>query len=285
VNSIYPDLILRSPDKTVDLSKPVVMAIINTTPDSFYLGSRYKDAQAIVDKVGEAVELGARMIDMGGMSSRPGAEVISPQEEIDRLLPGLEAIRKHFADLWISIDSWRSAVISACIPYRIDLVNDISGGRYDPGLWPIVAESRLPYVLMHMPNPLNAMHENQHYDDIIRAVGVYFHESIRELTAVGVQDIIVDPGFGFGKSLEDNYRLLGGMDQLHFLGKPMLAGVSRKSMIQKVLSVPAGEALNGTTALNMIALSKGARILRVHDVREAVQCVQLHARLTTEGNE
>lgn len=285
MNSIYPDLILRSPDKTVDLSKPVVMAIINTTPDSFYLGSRYKDAQAIVDKVGEAVELGARMIDMGGMSSRPGAEVISPQEEIDRLLPGLEAIRKHFADLWISIDSWRSAVISACIPYRIDLVNDISGGRYDPGLWPIVAESRLPYVLMHMPNPLNAMHEKQHYDDIIRAVGVYFHESIRELTAVGVQDIIVDPGFGFGKSLEDNYRLLGGMDQLHFLGKPMLAGVSRKSMIQKVLSVPAGEALNGTTALNMIALSKGARILRVHDVREAVQCVQLHARLTTEGNE
>lgn len=278
------NLILRSQHRVVDLSRPVVMAIINTTPDSFFLGSRFNDTQAVVDKVGEGLEWGAQMIDMGGMSSRPGAPVITAEEEADRLLPHLEVLRKHFPDLWISIDTWRSDVVSACLPFEIDMVNDISGGRFDDQLWPLLSRYRLPYVLMHMPNPLDQMHQKQKYENIIRTVALYFHEGIRQLTSMGVDQLVLDPGFGFGKSLADNYTLLNKMDQFAFLEYPLLTGISRKSMIQKVLGVEAGSALNGTTALNMVALQRGTRILRVHDVKEASECIRLYEQLSDTGD-
>lgn len=275
--------VLRSPYRVIDLSSPAVMAIINATPDSFYFASRYNSVQAVVERVGEAVEQGALMIDMGGMSSRPGAPVIEAAEEINRLLPNLEAIRSTFPELWISIDTWRAEVVHACAPFQIDMVNDISGGRFDPDLWPTVAKYSLSYVLMHMPNPLDKMHQKQHYDDIIREVCLFFHEKIIRLVESGIREIVLDPGFGFGKSLDDNYALLDKMNHFAFLEYPILAGVSRKSMIQKVLGVDASQALNGTTALHMVALIRGARILRVHDVVEASQCSKLHAQLSNSS--
>lgn len=275
----FPLKILRSKERMLDLTVPQVMAIVNVTPDSFYFGSRFEESQALVDHIGEVTESGASLIDIGGMSSRPGAKPVTASEETARLLPALELIRKHFPALWISVDTWRSEVLSKVAECKIDMVNDISAGEYDQELLPLVAEMKLPYVLMHMPNPFSDMHRKQNYSDVVHSAAVFFHEKLRILSELGISDVVLDPGFGFGKSLRDNYGLLQDLRHFSFLGHPLLAGLSRKSMIQKVLEVEASHALNGTTALNMMALTNGARILRVHDVKEAVQCVRLYQEL------
>lgn len=268
---------LRSPHRAIDLSTPQVMAIINVTPDSFFPGSRFLQAEEALEKVGLAIEFGANMLDIGAVSTRPGADIPSPSEEQDRLLPVLEAVRHQFPGLWISLDTWRAATVRACADFDIDMVNDISGGTYDQELWPAVRDCQLSYVLMHMPNPLEKMHQlHEHPQGVIHSMGYFFHEKIKSLLALGVQELVIDPGFGFGKSLRDNHTALLRMSELRFLQRPILAGVSRKSMIQKVLGVDVSQAQHGTTILHTIALQQGAKILRVHDVKAAAECVQMY---------
>lgn len=261
----------------MDLDVPRVMGIVNVTPDSFFSGSRVQTEEAIARRVRQALDDGADILDLGGYSSRPGAADVPPAEEMERLRLGLEVIRRVCPEAVVSVDTFRADVARRCVEeYGVAIINDISGGEMDAEMFSTVAGLKVPYVLMHMQGTPQTMQESPHYDNVVREVFLYFARKVQQLRDLGARDIILDPGFGFGKTLEDNYRLLAHLDELRrVFGLPVLAGISRKSMITRVLGITPDEALNGTTVLNTLCLVKGANILRVHDVRAAVEAVRL----------
>lgn len=264
----------------LDLHTPLVMGILNVTPDSFYAESRMKTEEAIRMRVRQIVEEGGSMIDVGAYSSRPGADDVSADEEMARLKRGMKIVREEAPEIPVSVDTFRADVAKMCIEeLGADIINDISGGELDKEMFHTVAKLGVPYILMHMKGTPQTMQEAPHYDDLMKEVMLYFSEKIQQLRDLGQKDIILDPGYGFAKTLDHNYELLVHQEMLSIFELPLLVGVSRKSMIYKLLGCTPDEALNGTTALNTIALQKGASILRVHDVKEAVEVVRIVTKL------
>lgn len=261
--------------KLLDLAVPAVMAILNITPDSFYAGSRSNTVDDALRRAEGFLNDGAKFIDIGAYSSRPGAAELSPDEELQRLLPVIEAITKKLPEAILSIDTFRARVAKEAILAGAHMINDISAGTMDEAMFETVAELQVPYIIMHMKGTPQTMQQHTQYQDIGMEVVSYFAAKVTALKKLGVKDIIIDPGFGFAKTLEQNYELFRQMDDLQVIGLPMLVGISRKSMIYKLLDTTPEAALNGTTVLNTLALQKGAAILRVHDVREAVECIKI----------
>jgi dihydropteroate synthase len=255
------------------------MGVLNLTPDSFYDGGKYKDERGILKQVEKMLEEGATFIDLGAYSSRPGADSVSEEEELKRLLPIIDVLLKRFPEILLSIDTFRSRIAAPCIEAGAVLINDISAGLLDEQMLPTIAKHKVPYVMMHMRGNPKTMQSKTSYTHLIKEIVHYFSEGVAKARALGIHDIILDPGFGFAKTLDQNYELLSQLDLLQTFRLPFLVGLSRKSMIYKALNTSAAEALNGTTALNMIALNKGAKILRVHDVKEAKECVELAGHL------
>jgi dihydropteroate synthase len=265
--------------KLVDLNTPKVMGVLNITPDSFYDGGRYKDAKSVLNQTEKLISEGATFLDIGAYSSRPGADFISENEELKRIVPVVELIQKNNPDVLISIDSFRAKVIRECVSAGAVISNDISAGKLDPDMIKTVGELGVPYIMMHMRGTPQTMKNHTTYQHLINEIYAYFSKQIELARQHNITDIIIDPGFGFAKTLAQNYELLNQMEFFKNLNCPILTGVSRKSMIYKVLGCTAEEALNGTTALNMVALMNGACILRVHDVKEAVECIKLFNQL------
>ena len=263
----------------VDLTLPKVMGILNVTPNSFFDGGRYKNDSEILLQVEKMLLNGATFIDIGAYSSKPSAEFVSEEEELQRIVPIVQLILEHFPETLISIDTFRSEVAKACIENGAAIINDISAGILDDKMLETIAKYNVPYIMMHMRGTPQTMQTMTNYDNIIKEILFYFSERIAKARSFGINDLIVDPGFGFAKTLEQNYEVLQKMELFQMLELPLLAGVSRKSMIYKTLHSSAEEALNGTTVLNTIALTKGAKILRVHDVREAIECVTLFNKI------
>lgn len=262
------------------LTTPLVMGILNVTPDSFYAESRKQGETEIEKRIRQIVDEGASIIDIGAYSSRPNADDVSIKEEMSRLRKGLEIINRVTPNAVVSVDTFRADVAAMCIEeYGVAIINDISGGEIDKKMFATVSRLHVPYILMHMQGTPKTMQQQSHYEDIIKDLFLYFSKKIQQLKELGVNDIIVDPGFGFGKTLEDNYELLEHLDDFRVFELPILVGISRKSMIYKLLGNTPQEALNGTTILNTIALMKGADILRVHDVREAVEAIRIVDKL------
>lgn len=270
---------LNCAGKLIDFSIPKVMGILNVTPDSFFDGGKYNSDTEALKHVEKMLFDGATFIDVGGYSSRPGAENISVQEETERVIPVIRAIIKFFPKAVISIDTFRSEVAKAAVGEGAVVVNDISGGQLDALMFATIAALKVPYILMHMKGTPQTMTTLSTYENLIKEVIDYFHPKIARLQELGCKDIIVDPGFGFAKSIDQNFELLNNLDHLRILGKPVLAGLSRKSMIWKTLKIDTDQALNGTTSLNTIAILKGASVLRVHDVREAAEVIKLVTKL------
>ncbi|MEG2790909.1 MAG: dihydropteroate synthase [Odoribacter sp.] len=276
--------VIKLGDAELDLSRLVVMGILNVTPDSFFDGGCYMSEANIIGRIHQIVEEGAAIIDVGAYSSRPGAEYVDEKEELSRLSLAVELIRKYEPQAFVSIDTFRSKVaaeIVSCLGAVI--VNDISGGTMDEQMFEFVARTKVPYVMMHIQGTPQTMQKHPVYEDIVREVRTFFTERIARLTAMGFHQIILDPGFGFGKTLAHNYELMNGMDSYRDLDCPLLVGISRKSMIYKLLGGTPDDSLNGTTVLNTISLMKGAQILRVHDVREAVEAVRILEALKGGG--
>ena len=260
-----------------DLSDPLVMGILNVTPDSFYDGGKYSGEKSILKRAEQILTEGGNWIDIGGYSSRPGAADISVEEEMNRVLDAIKLVMNEFPQAIISIDTFRSVVAQAAIEEGAIIVNDISAGELDNQMFDIIEKYRIPYIIMHMRGTPANMALNTDYNDILLEIIDYFQDKINKLQDRGISDIIVDPGFGFSKKIDQNYQLLKNLSLLEkSLNQPMLVGLSRKSMIYKSLNISSENALNGTTALNMMALTKGASILRVHDVKEAVEVVKLY---------
>ena len=252
------------------------MGILNITPDSFYEGSRFKDENKILLKVEQMLLAGATFIDIGGQSTRPGAIEVGQEEELSRVLPAIQQISKQFPEALISIDTYCASVAKAAIENGAALVNDISAGDNDPNMFAVLEQLKVPYIMMHKKGNAQNMQHAPAYENIVLEIAGYFSKKLAELNALGIPDIILDPGFGFGKNLAHNYELLNKLDHFKIFELPFLVGVSRKSMVQKVLQVDAANALNGSTVLHTMALMKGAKILRVHDVKEAMECVKLY---------
>jgi dihydropteroate synthase len=264
-------------EQTLDLQRPVVMTIINVTPDSFFAGSRSMHIEEITMRVEEAVGWGARIIDVGGYSSRPGAEDVSVEEELDRVMSGVGIVREKAPGVVVSLDTFRSEVAAKVIKrYGPCIINDISGGTLDPDIVNVAAKYRVPYVLMHMRGTPRTMQNMTEYSDIVADVKDFFTEKIAALRAIGVTDIILDPGFGFAKTTPQNFRLLDHLREFRKFELPVLAGISRKSMITNVLETTPAEALSGTAAMNWACLQGGASILRVHDTLAAIEVVKLY---------
>lgn len=270
---------LQIKGRLISLDKPKIMGILNLTPDSFYIGSRLNSTEAILAKAREMIEEGADFLDLGGYSSRPNAVDISVQEEIDRVIPAVEVIREEFPEILLSIDTFRSKVANEAILAGADMVNDISAGNLDEEMLPLISSLQVPYIAMHIKGNPQTMQSLSHYSDILEEILYYFAEKVDLFRKLGIKDVIVDPGFGFAKTIEQNFFLLKNLRSFEVFGLPLLAGLSRKSMIYKTLQITAPEALNGTTALNMVALSQGANILRVHDVKEAKETIKLFEQL------
>ncbi|MBX2956519.1 MAG: dihydropteroate synthase [Cyclobacteriaceae bacterium] len=266
--------------RLITLQTPLVMGVINVTPDSFYAGSRQMDEKEILKQAEKMLTDGASLIDVGGYSSRPGAENISEQEEEQRVLSTIQAIKKTFPEAILSIDTFRSGIARKAVSLGADMINDISGGDLDADMFNTVAHLQVPYCCMHMKGTPETMNNLTQYSNLIHEIITYFHQKVAALQQAGEKDIILDPGFGFAKTVEQNFQLMHNLDVLKILKKPLLVGISRKSMIWKTLQTTPEHALNGTTALNMVALMKGASILRVHDVKEAVEAVKLFTHLT-----
>lgn len=266
---------IRVGDKLLDLRIPVVMGILNATPDSFYEGSREKTVSGAIAKAREMISEGAKIIDVGGYSTRPGAVDISIEEEIGRVVPVIEAICSEFPDIALSIDTFRSEVAESAILAGANIINDVSGFEIDPEIIEIAAKYNAPYILMHMRGTPQTMQSLTDYDNLFKDISLYFSKKINELLKTGVKDIILDPGFGFAKTIDQNYEVLDNLEAFQLFEKPILAGLSRKSMIYKKLGITPEESLEGTIALNKIALEKGAKILRVHDVKEAVDLIEM----------
>ena len=272
--------------KLLDLGTPLVMGILNITPDSFYKGSRHNSDSDIIKTAFEMLEQGADIIDMGGYSSRPGAADITEEEESTRVLKAVKLVSTEFPDARISIDTFRADVACRAVEEcGAHIINDISGGEADSSMFNIVAKLNVPYVLMHMKGEPRTMQNNPVYDDVVADILKWFGERIYKLRSMGVKDIIIDPGFGFGKNIGHNFEILRRLNEFSVAGLPVMAGISRKSMIWKTLEISPDDALNGTTALHALALANGADILRVHDVMEAVQVVKLvgRSRKTEDG--
>lgn len=266
--------------RLLDLSEPQVMGILNVTPDSFYSGSRKQTEDEIEARVRQIIGEGASIIDIGAYSSRPNADDVSPSEEMERLRKGLSVIQRVAPNAIVSVDTFRADVAKMCVEeYGVGIVNDISGGMLDKDMFATVAKLGIPYILMHMQGTPQNMQQNPHYDDVVKEVFMYFAEKVQRLRDLGVKDIILDPGYGFGKTVEHNYELMNHQEELLDFGLPLLVGISRKSMIYKALGITADEALNGTSVLNTISLLKGANILRVHDVATCVEVVNLIQKL------
>jgi dihydropteroate synthase len=255
------------------------MGILNVTPDSFYDGGRYVTENDVLRRVEQMVNDGAAFVDIGGYSSRPGAPDIAPGEELARIVPSIKNIRKNFPDLIISVDTFRSSVAKKAVHEGADMINDISGGSLDHSMYETLAALQVPYVLMHMKGTPQNMTKQADYQNLLKEVTDYFHQRLHQLHQLGIKDIIIDPGFGFAKTREHNFELLKHLNLLSILQKPILVGLSRKSMVWKTLGIEPEQALNGTTALNTFALIKGADILRVHDVKEAAQVITLVKKL------
>lgn len=276
---LNPRLTLNCRGKLLSLEQPLVMGILNVAPDSFFDGGKYTEESAMLRHAELMVEEGAAIIDVGGMSSRPGAEIISEEEELKRVIPAVERLLLRFPEAVVSIDTVRSRVAGEAVSAGASVVNDISAGRFDEKMYEEAGRLGVPYILMHMQGTPKDMQQQPRYEDVVQEVLDFFIAEAGKLRQAGVKDIILDPGFGFGKTIEHNYRLLKDMHVFQILDYPILAGLSRKSMINKVLKVSPEKALNGTTALNMAALQQGALILRVHDVRPAVETIKLWAQL------
>ncbi|GAA3782067.1 dihydropteroate synthase [Corallibacter vietnamensis] len=269
--------------KLIDLSTPKVMGILNLTPDSFFDGGQYKSKKSITEQVALMLEEGATFIDIGAYSSRPNADFVSEADELKRLLPIITLLTKTFPDICISIDTFRSEVAKQAIHAGAAIINDISAGQLDNKMLETVAKLQVPYIMMHMRGTPKTMQQLTSYNNLTKDILLYFSEKITEAKALGIIDIIVDPGFGFAKTREQNFELLNNLELFKHIEKPILAGVSRKSMIYKTLNITPKEALNGTTIINTMALQKGASILRVHDVKEAMECVKLFSELPTDS--
>jgi len=261
--------------KLIDLSSPKVMGILNITPDSFFDGGKYNHETAIINHVEKMLREGATIIDVGAHSSRPGAKHISEKEELERILPVITLLIREFPEILISIDTFRSTIAEQCIQMGSCIINDISSGTMDKHMFDTVKKLQVPYITMHMQGTPQNMHTNPVYDDVVSEVLFYFSEKIAELRAKGVNDIIADVGFGFGKTVDHNYQLMNHLELFQHLEIPLLVGLSRKSMLFKPLEITQFNALNATTAANTIALIKGANIVRVHDVKEAVEAIKI----------
>lgn len=272
---LHPQTTINCRGRLIDFSQPKVMGVLNVTPDSFYDGGRYNELDKALFQVERMLDEGATFIDVGGMSSRPGAEIINADEELTRIVPIISEIRKRFPDALISVDTVFGKTVRELVPIGIDLVNDISAGSIDPDIFLAVSTFKIPYVLMHMAGQPKNMQDAPTYEDIVQSVVDFLIEKIGVLRAQGCQDIIVDPGFGFGKTVDHNYQLLKKMHLIGTLGLPVMTGLSRKSMIYKLLGITPEEALNGTSVLHMIALQQGSRLLRVHDVAPAIEVIKL----------
>ena len=284
------DMTLNFKNKTLNLSTPAVMGILNVTPDSFFDGGKYKDESSMLDQVEKMLSEGADIIDIGACSTRPGAAEVSEQEELKRLIPAIKLVRKKFQDTIISADTFRSKVAEEAVNAGAEMINDISGGNLianhglrhpkskadeSPEMFVTMAKLKVPYVLMHIQGTPQTMQQDPQYKDVVKEVKDYFAEKISHLKKLEVSQVILDPGFGFGKNIDHNYLLLKNLSEFKKFGLPILAGISRKSIINKVLGTKPEDALNGTTAANMIALTNGANILRVHDVKEAREAVKI----------
>ncbi|MEG0189503.1 dihydropteroate synthase [Algoriella sp.] len=265
--------------RLIDLSEPKIMGILNTTPDSFYDGGSNQSINLILEKVEKHLSEGANILDIGGYSTKPGAEAISEQEEIDRTAPIIETIIKNHPELIISIDTFRGNVAREAVKAGAAIINDVSGWELDENMFAAITDLKIPYILMHMKGTPQTMQKNAEYKDVTLEVNEYFAKKIAQLKAAKINDIILDPGFGFAKTLEQNYELFSKMEALGFGDFPLLVGVSRKSMIYKLFDTTPQEALNGTSVLNMVALQKGTKILRVHDVKAAKETLQIYNAL------
>lgn len=263
----------------IDLSIPRVMGILNVTPNSFFDGGKYNNESELLTQVEKMISDGATFIDIGAYSSKPSAEFVSEAEELDRIIPVVQLILKNFPDALLSIDTFRSEVAKACIENDAAIINDISAGNLDDAMLDVIAKYKVPYIMMHMRGTPQTMQSMTNYEDIVKEMLFYFSEKVHKARSLGINDLIIDPGFGFAKTLDQNYEVLRKMELFQLLELPLLVGISRKSMIYKSLNISSKEALNGTTVLNTIGLTKGANILRVHDVKEAVECVQLYNKI------
>ena len=262
--------------RLLDLSKPQVMGILNVTPDSFYAGSRMETEEAVRRRVRQIIAEGGSMIDVGAYSSRPGAADVSAEEEMERLRRGMRIVREEAPEIPVSVDTFRADVAKMAVEeLGVDIINDISGGELDKEMFKTVAKLGVPYILMHMKGTPQTMQQAPHYEDLMKEVMLYFAEKVQQLRDLGQKDIVLDPGYGFAKTIDHNYELLRHQEMLEVFELPLLVGVSRKSMIYRFLGTSPEEALNGTSVLNTLALQKGANILRVHDVKEAVEVVRL----------
>ena len=273
------NLSLNCKGQLIDLSTPKVMGILNITPDSFYDGGQFKDSKSILVQTEKLISEGATFVDVGAYSSHPGANFVSENEELHRIIPVVELILKHFPKTLISIDSFRANIIRECVNAGAVISNDISAGHLDDQMMKTIGELGIPYIMMHMRGTPQTMQNLTHYDHLITEIFSYFSERVQLAKQHKIMDVVIDPGFGFAKTLSQNYELLGKLEFFHNLNCPILCGVSRKSMIYKTLNCLPKEALNGTTALNMVALMNGTNILRVHDVKEALECVKLFNQL------
>ncbi|MFN2337152.1 MAG: dihydropteroate synthase [Bacteroidales bacterium] len=277
-------MLINTGGRVLDLTRPRVMGIINLTGDSFYRGSRYNGESEIIDAAGRMLQEGADILDIGGCSTRPGAPEVPEEQEKERVCRAAELILGRYPETVISVDTYRSAVAEAAVAGSgAAIINDISGGEMDDGMFPLVIRLNVPYIMMHMQGTPQTMQQNPHYDDVVADILVWFGQRIARLREAGVKDIIIDPGFGFGKNAEHNFEILRRLSEFRITGLPLMAGLSRKSMVWKTLNVTANEALTGTAALNMTALMNGASVLRVHDVREAREVITLFEKIYPAG--
>jgi len=260
----------------LNLNTPIIMGILNTTPDSFFDGGNYNSLYKALKKVEKDLEHGATIIDIGGYSSKPNGNEVSLEEEIERTIPYIEGIIKRFPNVNLSIDTFRGKVASLALEAGAGMINDISAWNIDPEMIKVVSEYKVPYVLMHMKGNPKTMQDQPHYENLIKDILDFLVEKIDNLKSNGIKDIIIDPGFGFGKTIDHNYSILSNLDSFKILNLPILVGISHKSMIYKKLKISKLNTINGTTALNMYSLTKGAKILRVHDVKEAMECIILN---------
>jgi dihydropteroate synthase len=274
------NLSLNLGGRIMDLSTPRVVGILNATPDSFYEGSRVLEPSLALEKAKEMIQEGADILEVGAVSSRPGAREISETEELERLSPVLEILRSAYPDFPISVDTWRAGVARTVRErFGIQLINDISAGTFDPEMFPTMAKLGIPYIIMHMKGSPENMQNDPVYENVVDELLQYFAERVYKLRLLGLNDIVIDPGFGFGKTLEQNYELLGQLDSFLMLELPLMAGISRKSMIYRLLDSEPDAVLNGTTAAHMALLMKGANLLRVHDVKAAVETVKIFQQI------
>jgi dihydropteroate synthase len=277
-------MLINTGGRLLDLASPRVMGVINVTEDSFYSGSRYTGEGEIVEAAGRMLEEGADIIDIGGCSTRPGAPEVSEELERERVCRAVKLILERYPDACISVDTYRSSVAEAAVSHSgAVIINDISGGEMDPGMFPLVIRLNVPYIMMHMQGTPRTMQNNPQYNDVVEDILLWFGQRIARLREGGVKDIILDPGFGFGKSAGHNFEMLRRFSEFRIAGLPLMAGLSRKSMVWRTLNVTPDEALTGTSALNMAALMNGASVLRVHDVREAREVITLFEKIYPAG--